>query len=369
MLLMTTVAYCIEKRSPVVVISEAPVTRGGQVVHNAQIGEVFEVIEDKGDIVLIGNWRLGWIGAHAILPPKEAASEFSRRLKLENTGDLYASVAVAFFCVDDWRHAEQYSDRSLALDPRNIMALRIRCLSRLRQRGANSALSDANSLIAIAPAHPDGYRARGHVLDAFQRYEQALADYQESIRLDPADATLYMYRANTLNRIGKRAKALEELDRAVAMNPSFCDALILRAAIRGNLGDFDGAFSDLRKVTEQYGDIPDALSACGLVRQQAGDLDGAIKEYTRCIEAGISFAYLSRGVAKRLKGDYQGATADISRAITEGLDDSDTWFQLTEANLARGDFDEVITNCNRILSLDPEYAYASHVRRSRAIAL
>lgn len=102
----------------------------------------------------------------------------------------------------------------------------------------------------------------------------------------------------------------------------------------------------------------------GIAKRGKGDLDGAIADYNRAIELNpqSTKAYINRGVAKRGKGHVDGAIADYKRAIELNPQDARAYVHLGEARRVKGDPDGAIVDFNRALKIDPQYARAYGAR-------
>src|SRR5208283_2227106 len=66
-----------------------------------------------------------------------------------------------------------------------------------------------------------------------------------------------------------------------------------------------------------FGDAADDLCGRGSAKGIKGDWDGAIADYTKAIDLKPDFAiaYCSRGSAEAMKGEWDGAIADYTKAL------------------------------------------------------
>jgi len=92
-----------------------------------------------------------------------------------------------------------------------------------------------------------------------------------------------------------------------------------------------------------------------------GDYDGAIADFSRAIslEPSNSGYYLIRANAKERKRDYAGAIADYTRAIEFEREDKDVlYFTRAGAKELTGDLDGAIADYTRAIEISPKFADA-----------
>lgn len=102
---------------------------------------------------------------------------------------------------------------------------------------------------------------------------------------------------------------------------------------------------------------PNAYIKRGWEHAEKGDYDGAIAELNKAIELDPrrAEAYAERGWARRHKGDYDGAIADYSRAIE--LDPKfsrSRYYNRGYARAKRGDHDGAIADFTKIIEHEPK---------------
>lgn len=103
----------------------------------------------------------------------------------------------------------------------------------------------------------------------------------------------------------------------------------------------------------------------GSLKLRNGDYDGAIADFSRAIslEPSNSGYYLIRANAKERKRDYVGATADYTRAIEFAREDKDVIYIVrAEVREQAGDLDGAIADYTRAIEINLKFADAYHGR-------
>jgi lipoprotein NlpI len=114
-------------------------------------------------------------------------------------------------------------------------------------------------------------------------------------------------------------------------------------------------------------DYAEAYYNRGIARKAKGDLDGAIKDYTEAIriKPDHASAYINRGSARREKGDLDGAIKDYTEAIRIKPDFADAYNNRGIARKAKGDLDGAIKDYTEAIRIKSDYALAY---RNRGVA-
>lgn len=102
----------------------------------------------------------------------------------------------------------------------------------------------------------------------------------------------------------------------------------------------------------------------GIAKRDKGDLDGAIAEFTKVIqlEPDYAEAYYNRGVMKQGKGDDDGAIADYNNAIQIKPDHASAYNNRGAAKQGKGDLGGAIEDYTKAIQIEPEHASAYHNR-------
>jgi tetratricopeptide (TPR) repeat protein len=108
----------------------------------------------------------------------------------------------------------------------------------------------------------------------------------------------------------------------------------------------------------------------GLARKAKGDLDGAIADYSKAIEINPRYAeaFVNRGVARKAKGDLSGAIADYDKALALDPGLKEAYNNRGLARQLQGSLDPAIADFDKAIELDAHYAGAHYNRASAARA-
>lgn len=122
--------------------------------------------------------------------------------------------------------AEQYINQAIALDPKDVLALRNRAYF-LEQRGVYSdSVSAYEAAIAVAPQRFDLYIEYGRLLRVgIGDFEKAVAVYRQAVDVYEAPITLDALGDGLYNK-GDHLQAVRELRKAVEMDPDYGPAQV-----------------------------------------------------------------------------------------------------------------------------------------------
>jgi len=236
-------------------------------------------------------------------------------------------------------------DRAIAIDPRNVAALRARAFIRLEAAYNAEAIADLDRAIEIDPADPASWRARGDAYREDDQPDRAIANYSEAIRLAPHMPEFYDRRASAYLFTGRLKDAIADYDEMTRLAP----------------GD------------------PVPHQRRGYLYVNTGNHEQALSEFAQAISlAPTSEHYCQRGAAYQKMGDHVAALADFNEAIRIDPNSSDAydarrrmWTALGDRTRADADYDESLrlasirswsSDCSSAMGFEREHD------RERAVA-
>ncbi|WP_392533555.1 tetratricopeptide repeat protein [Nostoc sp. C117] len=109
---------------------------------------------------------------------------------------------------------------------------------------------------------------------------------------------------------------------------------------------------------------PDDFYIQGGDKYDKGDFKGAIADYTKAISLNPKYldAYNNRGLARYNLGDFQGAIDDYNQSLKINSKDADSYNNRGLANSALGDKKSAIADYNRAIEINPNYVFAYNNR-------
>lgn len=95
--------------------------------------------------------------------------------------------------------------------------------------------------LALDPNDIFALRGKGDSLYALEKYERAIAQYDELLTLDSDDIQALYDKGTALDHLGKYNEAIQNFDRALAINPAYNDAKEWKEIFLSHLANLDRA--------------------------------------------------------------------------------------------------------------------------------
>jgi tetratricopeptide (TPR) repeat protein len=121
----------------------------------------------------------------------------------------------------------------------------------------------------------------------------------------------------------------------------------------------DGCSAVIKAGRDKAEKLAEAFNNRGVAYRLKGDYDSAIQDYGQAIKLNAKFAtaHVNRGVAYDNKGEYDRAIQDYDQAI-KLKPSAEAYFNRGNAYLRKGQHDHAIDDYNQALKLKPEFASA-----------
>jgi tetratricopeptide (TPR) repeat protein len=233
--------------------------------------------------------------------------------------------------------------------------------------------------VRLRPADPEGHATLAEALYRAGDNQAALAEIQAAIRIKSDQAAYFIQSGLIRYGLGDLFNAVRDVDTAMALDPGRANYFAMRAYLYYQRSEYSRALADVDESLRLQPDYPAALYVRGLSKYQQAeydrslaDLDAVLKhepfEYDwpflrienlheinldralvlqempgRAAEARAAFdnsaaanpdwfaIYYYRGVYVAGQGEFQGARADLQRALTFAPDEN--WRDLARTQL------------------------------------
>ena len=130
---------------------------------------------------------------------------------------LYSLIGYAYCKTVKYDEAQQYIDKSLALNPTEYMALLGNCILQIQWNRQSEAKKQIEHLIAIYPDKAELYALRADTEKDSELFELAVADISKAIELEPNNSSYVLFRADMYFDQHQYRKALPDYLRAIEL--------------------------------------------------------------------------------------------------------------------------------------------------------
>jgi tetratricopeptide (TPR) repeat protein len=236
-------------------------------------------------------------------------------------------------------------------------------------------------------------------------FDKALADFNQALNLDPNNTALLIGRAQAELRVGDFEKAIADSAQALVNNSKSLEALRVRSSAYAQAADYNSAINDVNIAETMSPDLSaDFYATRGYAKYKLGKTDAALvdyekatrkaphavpflmdkasllkdsKQYDKAIEsltsairvAGKKPAFLAmRAKCKMLKGDKDGAAADLNTAV-EFSETTGTIRECIDISMLLGRKDLAYDYVSKLVELDPADTSAAKQRETLASEL
>ena len=208
-------------------------------------------------------------------------------------------------------------------------------------------------------AHPDSVEARSNLGAALARagqYEEAIAEYDRALLKNPDNPVLLLNLGLAYYKTGRPAEAAARFERAAALAPQFKEQVVLLlSSCYNSLGKYKEAIALLAPLEKDKSDDQafDYLYGTALIGDGQNARGAAIID--RILSRGESAeARLLQGTLKLGAHDYDGALAEIEKAIALNDRLPGAHARLGELSMAKGENDRARAAFGQELAMDPD---------------
>ncbi len=190
-------------------------------------------------------------------------------------------------------------------------------------------------------------------------FDEAMGKIRDKFLNVPLDSVLHPVSATVQKEVQKQQISASEATQVKEKELTAQEWFEKGYKLDDNSDDEIHCYTEAIRIKPDYAD---AYTNRGVARKAKGDLDGAIKDYTEAIrlEPDNAIAYNNRGVARKAKGDLDGAIKDYNEAIRIKPDYADAYNN--RGNARKGDLDGAIKDYTEAIRLEPDDAIAYNNR-------
>src|SRR6266487_5969350 len=121
----------------------------------------------------------------------------------------------------------------------------------------------------------------------------------------------------------------------------------------------DGCSAVIKAARDRSERLAETFNSRGIAYRLKGDYDRAIQDYSQAIKLNPKFAvaYNNRGVAHERKSEYDRAIVDYDQAI-KLKPSAESYFNRSNAQLGKSHYDRAIDDYNQAIRIKPDFAAA-----------
>jgi len=186
-------------------------------------------------------------------------------------------------------------------------------------RQSQSAMSDYNQAIAIAPSNPFYLNDRGILFRDLGDNDNAMQDFNKAIAIRPGYALAYANRGYIHRSRQKLDEAIADTSTAIRLDPKS------RWAYE-NKQQWRALFDDAQKMIELSPDYRLGYEFRGRAYLESGQYQSAVADFTQCIAMDLTavYGYRMRGRARYFLNEFDNAAADFQAALRIDPNDETT---------------------------------------------
>ncbi len=228
---------------------------------------------------------------------KQVIEDFTKTIELNfRKADSYFQRGISKSLLAQEEEAIKDITIAIELNPKNDEYFARRGECQYLSKKYKEAIKDITIAIELNPKNDEYFAMRGELKSSLKKYKEAIEDYSKAIELNPKCKTCFLSRGACKQFSKKYKEAIEDF--TIYIDSQDCEINLLEAfgRIEFNKG----------------GGMVGAYLGRGICYRELKDYFKAIDDFTNAIELHPEgFIYSSRGTAKFLIKDYEGALEDF----------------------------------------------------------
>ena len=291
----------------------------------------------------------------------------------------------------NYRLTVLYFTCMLFFNPWNARAYGNRGFTRLNMKELDKAMKDCNRAIKLNSDLYWVYNNRGVIHMQAKRYKDALIDFERSIKLKVdyqlpytnsfnvniklknyeqalaiieaniavkgvgQQALLYCTRGNAYKYLKQYMRALQDYNRSLEIDPNFAPSYHNRGFTYLRIGDIQSGYAS---ITQAFTLKPKSIHFiwsyewCKMCVEQPNDTTAERLETLSELEPEDHIAYICRGVALLLRGNFEAAAKELEQAIALDPNSEDAYFWAGVVYASQGYDEEALVALQQAQKLD-----------------
>jgi tetratricopeptide (TPR) repeat protein len=241
---------------------------------------------------------------------------FTEALNIQDDFETMNYLVAAYTNSHELEDGLEVATQMISLEPGNIATYLTRTNILLLMKKGEEAIADCLKVIELEKNNPLAWFLLGKARKITNELPEAIEDLTKALAIKDDFTDAYLLRSEILLETNQPGEALPDIEKAIELAPDEESVYLLRGQILEKLNDFPAATGDYNRVLELNPFNTDAFMFLGALLINAGNPDDAIQCFDEAIELKPDFAraYNERAKAKELKGDKEGAAADLKTA-------------------------------------------------------
>jgi tetratricopeptide (TPR) repeat protein len=228
----------------------------------------------------------------------------------------------------------------------------------------DEALKNFEQAIKLKSDYVDAYYYRGLLYHKLKD-EKAIPDFSKTIQLDPKKTDAYLKRGIYYFNNKQESEALKDFNKAIELKTSNTDVYYYRGKIMSQKGSNIEALGDFNEVIKKNPLHNESILERGKIYLKQNKLELAIKDFNTCVTNRLSTEeiYSMRAECYLQMGKFDDALRDYNTLIDIfKTKDIKVYAMHADANFKKKDLPATIKDCNKMVSLNREYAPAYLLR-------
>jgi tetratricopeptide (TPR) repeat protein len=241
---------------------------------------------------------------------------FTEALNIKDDFETMNYLVAAYTNSHELEEALEVATEMISLEPGSIATYLTRTNILLLMMKGEEAIADCLKVIELEADHPLAWFLLGKAKKMTNELAEAIEDLTKAMTIKDDFTDAYLLRSEILLETNRPGEALPDIEKAIELAPDEEAVYLLRGQILEQLSNFSAAADDYNRALELNPFNTDAFMFLGVLLIQTGNPDDAIQCFDEAIELkpGFAKAYSERAKAKALKGDKEGAEADLKTA-------------------------------------------------------